>query len=292
MAADNDLDFMPDARGEASPDDFFAAIKYEIFTTLRVCIPATVKAWTPAVPNKLPATVDVQLDFLRTRSINNAGELLEGEELLDSEAESLRARGPVPTLRRVPIACAGNPAMNQRGRIPNGTTGFLLVADRCLDQWKNTGGPLDSATADKHDYNDGFFLPTVYHGGNTPESPTASQQFGPDDGSAGLEIIDADKSISLKTTGTTATVDATSDDAPAAARILLGAAAALAAFRTTDPVNPGANMAAWALVVETAINVLAPGTFTPANSFATTIAPPNTGNFGSGGTGSAKTLIE
>ena len=47
MASDNDLDFLPDGRGESNEEDFFAGIKYEIFTTLRVCIPATVTTWTP-----------------------------------------------------------------------------------------------------------------------------------------------------------------------------------------------------------------------------------------------------
>jgi hypothetical protein len=48
-------------------------------------------------------------------------------------------------------------------------------------------------------------------------------------------------------------------------------------------------MIAWASIVETAINVLAPGTFTPANSFATTVAA---NGFGSIASGSAKVFAE
>lgn len=41
--------------------------------------------------------------------------------------------------------------------------------------------------------------------------------------------------------------------------------------RMTDAVGPSEPMTAWASVVESAINALAPGTFTPANGFATTV---------------------
>lgn len=51
-----------------------------------------------------------------------------------------------------------------------------------------------------------------------------------------------------------------------------------AVARETDPVAPGELMAAWAGVVETAINSLAPGSFTPLNSFVTVGETP--GGFG------------
>jgi phage gp45-like len=72
----------------------------------------------------------------------------------------------------------------------------------------------------------------------------------------------------------------------------IGAAATKAAARSDDPVNPGAPMGAWALVVETAINILAPGTFV-ANTFALTVAaPPSSGNFATIGTGSTTVKIK
>lgn len=58
-----------------------------------------------------------------------------------------------------------------------------------------------------------------------------------------------------------------------------GPTATLAVARETDFVNAGSLMSTWAGVVETAINGLAPGSFTPLNSFATVTATP--GEFGS-----------
>jgi hypothetical protein len=49
------------------------------------------------------------------------------------------------------------------------------------------------------------------------------------------------------------------------------ATATLGVARLTDPVGPTPAMAAWGLVIETFINGLVPGTFTPANSFAGTV---------------------
>lgn len=53
--------------------------------------------------------------------------------------------------------------------------------------------------------------------------------------------------------------------------LLGGQTATLPVARSTDSVEPGYLMTSWASIVETAINSLAPGTFTPANNFAGTI---------------------
>ena len=63
---------------------------------------------------------------------------------------------------------------------------------------------------------------------------------------------------------------------------------ALAVARETDPVAPSAAMIAWAAVVEGAINGLAPGSFTGANSFAGTVSS-DFATILSGGTGSTST---
>jgi hypothetical protein len=268
----------------------FQAICYHIFTTLRVCVPATVQSWAPPVAGAtpLPATVTIKLDFLRIRVIDNPAEVRadRGEKLLQ-ENTSLKAAGELPKFQRVPIVYAGaGPGCNIRGPIAKGTTGLYIVADRCIDQWLNTGGPLDPATADKHNINDGFFLPVTYHGKNSPQISADVHQVGPDDGSAGMEIATgSDNSIRLFTDGPTANIDA-------ATAVQLGNALGplLAVARQTDDVGPKTAMTAWALVVETAINTLIPGTFTPANSFATTV---NAGNgFGTITSGSAKVQAE
>lgn len=58
---------------------------------------------------------------------------------------------------------------------------------------------------------------------------------------------------------------------------------ALKVARDTDPLSASGPMVAWALVAETAINALAPGTFTPGNQFAGA-APANPGKPGNFGT--------
>lgn len=286
MPRHSDLPFSPTPGRGTSESEFFAAIEYNVKTLLRVCIPATVKAWSPAVPGSLPATVDVELDFLRARAIDNEAETLTSSgETTSNEPAGKKAVGPWPRFVRVPIAYPGGPSFGIRGPIDIGTTGLYIIADRCIDQWKNTGGPLDPATADKHDINDGFFVPTVYHGANSPTIPQDVHRLGRDDGSAGVEIAIADKSIRVFTDGPNANVDA-------AALVQLGdpLAPLLAVARQTDDVAAKAAITAWALVVETAINVLAPGTFTPANSFATTVVAGN--GFGTISSGSAKVFAE
>lgn len=79
-------------------------------------------------------------------------------------------------------------------------------------------------------------------------------------------------------------------------KVLLAAeSGTLAVARKTDKLTASAAMAAWALIVETFVNGIAPGTFTPANNFAgppLAPLPANPGgsdNFGSITQGSNKT---
>jgi hypothetical protein len=65
---------------------------------------------------------------------------------------------------------------------------------------------------------------------------------------------------------------------PAPGQVVELAGGGQAVARATDPVGPGDPMSVWAGIVETAINVLAPGTFTPLNNFETVGAVP--GGFG------------
>lgn len=206
----DDLPFAPLPGRGADATQFWQALRFDIFTTLRVCVPATVVAWTPPIPGKSPATVDLLLDFIRVRAIDNPNEVMvdQGETLLTTST-GLYARGPRPTYRAKPyLVPSAGASFSMRGPIGIGTTGLYIIADRCIDEWINLGGPVDPATADRHDLNDGFFLPLVYHGLNTPVISAEAHQLGPDDGTAGFEILTADKSVSVFTEGPTATVDA------------------------------------------------------------------------------------
>jgi hypothetical protein len=209
MPRHTDLPFSAQPGRGADESDLFASIVYHVMTTLRVCIPATVKVWSPDVPGSLPATVEIELDFLRARAIDNDAEVQTAKgETLSNEPAGKKAVGPWPRFVRVPIVYPGGPSFGIRGPIDVGTTGLYIIADRCIDQWLNTGGPLDPAVAVKHDINDGIFLPSVYSGANSPEIPTDVHRLGRDDGSAGVEIAIADKSIRVFTDGPNATIDA------------------------------------------------------------------------------------
>lgn len=113
---------------------------------------------------------------------------------------------------------------------------------------------------------------------------------------ATIELLDGNINI-YNTSGASATItpDGNIVLTPAdGKKVLLGGDdATLAATRQTDPVNPGVPFGVWAGIVEAVINGLAPGTFTPANNFAATVATPaNSGNFGAVGTGSAVVKIK
>jgi hypothetical protein len=114
------------------------------------------------------------------------------------------------------------------------------------------GGPLDPATADKHDLNDGFFLPLVYHGLNTPVSPADAHQLGPDDGTAAFEIALADKSMRAWTSGPTVNIDAS-----AAVQLGNPLGPLLAVARQTDPVGATPDMTAFMAAVVAALNTIA-----------------------------------
>lgn len=249
----DDLPFAPLPGRGASEAQLWQAMRFEIFTTLRVAVPATVTAWTPAVPGTRPATVDVRLDFKVIRAIDNPLEVdvSKGEKLLTT-TEGIYAVGRRAYKRRPYMVPSVGGAFSMRGPIAVGTCGLYIVADRNIDEWLSLGGPVDPATADKHDFNDGFFLPLVYHGKNAAEIPQDKHQLGPDDGTAGLEIAIADKSIAVKTDGPTANLDA-------ATAVQLGNATGplLAVARQTDDVSATPGMAAFMSAVVTALNTIA-----------------------------------
>jgi hypothetical protein len=247
----SDLPFAPQPGRGADENDIFAAIVYHVFTTLRVMIPATVTAWNPAVPGSLPATVEVELDFLRARAIDNESEVQTSKgETLSREPAGLKAVGPWPRFVRVPIVYAGGPSFGIRGPIDVGTTGLYIIADRCIDQWLNTGGPLDPAVAVKHDINDGFFVASAYSGANSPTIPTDVHRLGRDDGSAGFELSIADSSIRVFTDGPTTSVDA-------ATNVKLGELATRGVARLSDDVAASAAMTTFMTQVVTALTTIA-----------------------------------
>jgi hypothetical protein len=271
MPIGDDLPFSPDPTGKATPSDLMQAAVFDVLMRLNVARPCTVEKWSPPVPGQLPATVDVKSDFKYVRSIDHEDDAnTAAGEVVSTETAGLRAVGVWPTLIRVPIMQWGPPTFNWRGQIPVGTTGLLIIADRCLDQWKVSGGPLDPATMDKHD---------IYHGHNSPTIDPLVDILGPDNGSAGFEIATgSDKSIRMFTDGPNATVDALT-------LIKLGAAAALGVARLNDPVSPNAAMTTFMTQVVAAFTVIN-------GIIPVSIPVPPVGAFGSISTASTKVKAE
>lgn len=240
MPISDDMHFSPSPDGRASPSDLFQAIVFDVLMRCNVAKPATVLAWAPPIPGKLPATVSVQIDFMYARAIDNMTDLQPGETL-SIESAGLRAIGMFPPLPNVPVVQWGPPSFQWRGAIPVGTTGLVVFTDSVLDQWKSRGGPLDPALYERHSLNCGVFMPTLYHGANTPTINPAVDVLGPNDDSAGLEIATAsDKSIRMFTTGATANVDA-------ATAVQLGnpMGPLLGVARQTDKTSADTAMAVW-----------------------------------------------
>ncbi len=208
MPISDDMPWSPSPDGNASPSALYQAIVFDILMRCNVCKPATVQSWSPPVLGVLPAVVSVQIDFKYTRAINNQSELQAGESL-SQETAGLRAVGTWVPIPNVPVLAMGSPSFGWRGKVPDGTTGMLLFADTILDQWKTSGGPVDPAMFERHSLNCGIFVPTLYHGGNTPTIDPLVDVLGPNDGTAGFEIATGtDKSVRVFTDGPNAVIDA------------------------------------------------------------------------------------
>lgn len=299
MARNDDSTISPTPGVGLTVREFVAQIERNVYVKLRVGMPAKVLRWRGPIASgakSKPAMVDVQPEFIFSLSINGPNELTAEEKAsgwtLLQEAGGWLKQKPIPEITNVPVHYSGQADMMVRGPIAVGEVGWLKFADRSIDKWIQSGGPIDPGFRQYHELTDAIFEPGLRYGKVAKPIADGRVTVGPEDDSAGFDYFTepsasaAPGDIALRTSGSTATVDA-------ATEIKIGLAATLAAIRTGDPVNPGVNMATWALAVETAINAILPGTFTPLNSFATTVAvPANSGRFGTCGTGSAKVKIE
>lgn len=252
MPISDDMDWSPSPDGNASPSSLYQAIVFDVLMRCNVCKPATVQAWSPPVAGKLPAVVTVRVDFKYARAIDNESDLRTGETL-SQETAGLRAVGTWVPIPNVPVLAMGSSSFGWRGAVPVGTTGMLVFADSILDQWKTSGGPVDPALYERHSLNCGIFIPTLYHGGNTPTIDPLVDVLGPNDGTAGFEIATGtDKSIRLFTDGPNATIDAATliklgalaTEAITKAESLIAAIDGAWAAATPIPNDGGANLKA------------------------------------------------
>ena len=152
--------------------------------------------------------------------------------------EDGEAPNPEPLLISAPVAFPSSLVGYLTFPLTAGSPGLLVVSDRSLELWNQLGTPAPPPLPGAHKLGDSVFFPGL--------RPTSKPITPPPD--------------------QTATVL----EGPL---VKLGPAAVQGVARLLDGVSPSVALTTWATLVETAINALAPGTFTPANNFAATVAP-------------------
>lgn len=160
---------------------------------------------------------------------------------VDPNEVNLVAPAAPHLLTQVPVLTlgAGDGTSYLSFPIVPGCTGALVVLDRSKDTWVNRTAPVpvDPVKSAIHSLADCFFVPGLtdrLHRVTPPTSLTAA-------------VLEAPL-------------------------IKVGVAAVQGVARLADGVSAKVALITWATLVESTINVLAPGTFTPLNSFANVVA--------------------
>ena len=249
MSADVNVAGDPYAlKDEPTLGDLFRCHGRKVALSIRTHVPATVVAYNP-VTNTASVTVQIQ-DVVRVKDLTKLPTNIAGPpEGVPPNAEVTLLP---QLLQEIPCQIYRTAAGYFSIPIATGDTGTLHVHDRSLEAWKTSGIPAKSPLLGLiHKLKDSVFEPGF--------SPITNPIVPP---------------IDLTATVVEGTL------------IKIGRLAALAAARATDPVGSSTSMIAWAGVVESAINTLAPGTFTPVNNFATVVP------IGTITSGSTKTTVE
>ena len=236
----------PTPGGVATLTQLGNAIKAATKTEISVSMPGTVITWAPPVPagpESKPALVSVQPGYKYARVINRAEDMNPGEVLDASSSRTLLAVGLLPVIPNVPVLYPGLTGMQIRGPLKPGTDGLLIVCDKSIDDWIQTGGPVDATLAGRHKMIDAVFLPGLRSGIAAVAVDPNTFFIGAEDQSAGLAVDVLTQALTLSTAGPTATIEAQLS-------ILLGTAAALGVARLTDTTAAASTMAAWIAQVQ------------------------------------------
>lgn len=186
---------------------------------IRVCLPATVVAYSPgpvASPyGDLPAMVEVEIDLKQVR-IGHPGDADEEETatpIAGELSESAELSSNYPTFS-CPVLFPGPASMWARGAIELGEQGLVIWSDRELGQWLVSARNGSVTTVDpkwslSHGDNlsSGYFLPGAINGPNWPASvPSSGGKIGPRDDTCGVlmdaggVLMDADAGIEIAAT--------------------------------------------------------------------------------------------
>jgi hypothetical protein len=232
--------------GTATLTQLADAIKNATKTELSVSMPGTVVTWSPPVPagpESKPALVSVQPGFKYARTINRPEDLNPGEILDPSSSRTLLAVGALPVIPNVPVLYPGLPGMQIRGPVAPGSDGLLICCDKSIDDWIQTGGPVDATLVGRHKMIDAVFLPGLRSGVAAVAVDPNTFFIGAEDQTAGLAVDALTQALTLSTVGPTVTIEAK-------ANVLLGAAAALGVARLTDTTAAAVTMATWIAQVQ------------------------------------------
>lgn len=140
----------------------------------------------------------------------------------------------IPQVSSAPVLWPRFAGFDFQGELEPGDTVTLLVADRSLDKWRQTGGRVDPVDTRKHEVNDALVLPSLWPDVNPIKGRIAGElRIGREDGTAALRIN--------KTGGVTieAAVEIKLGKAATEALVKGSAFALLFNFHTHSGVTPG-----------------------------------------------------
>lgn len=151
-----------------------------------------------ALQTRINTSIPCIIERVHTKTVDVALPVLRQ----DAEGNSL---DPVQVLD-VPVIFPGAGDYSARWTLRAGDTGMLLVAQRDMDRWLNTGAQGVPLTARLHDYSDGAFLPGLRPDAAAPDIPTDGYQIAT---RAGVLQFDDGGTITLRAnSGAVLTLDA------------------------------------------------------------------------------------
>lgn len=152
---------------------------------------------------------------------------------------------PFPQLLDVPVRFPRCRQFTITFPLVAGDCGRLVFSERSIAAWRTTGSQCDPGDLDMHGLDGATFDPGLDDDAHPAASHSATDMF------VGSDTA-AESRIRFKPSG----------------GMQLGDGATLGVARKTDGLTASSQLAAWALVVETVINGVIPGTFNALNQFA------------------------
>jgi hypothetical protein len=131
-------DFQDASPPNAQLTDLLRLFRRAMELDLRVSAPGQIVVYDPSTQ-----LASVQLGLLAVEVDENGAEV---------------PQAPL-VLPQVPVLCYGGSLGYVSTPIIPGDTGFVLFSDRCIDQWLQSGGPVDPISGRTHNLADAVFIP-------------------------------------------------------------------------------------------------------------------------------------